>query len=156
MDVVTILKQYSSSPTEDGSFRAHTEQLDPADAESSKSQYFAATMLLEFQRECQSVVQRMLIGENRLTPCLVSRGWRFWEEPLLTESEKKAVESVYTRFLDRQTTQWKSLKQEFDKLLNKDERAGLILLSSMLDVSRQCMWQLSADLKQILASEKSQ
>jgi len=148
-----VIKQLDGelkSPVKDGSFRAQAEKIDTQNAELFKQSYTACYMSVAAQLGRDLALGHMLIGKNKLTPCLVSRGWKFWEQPLLTESEKNDVELAHLRYSKGKNSQIESLHQELNELSNKDERAGLIVLSSMLDIDLLYMQQLSADLKRIL------
>lgn len=141
---------------EPGSWKAAAEQIKPDDEEGLRRFLVYRGIVSAGAEGLQRAVQKILIGENILTPSLVTKGWTFWRQPLLTESEKKAVESAVVRWADAEAAQAWSIKDKFDKLPNKDAYAGAVSLASLLDVRLSCMQQLSTDLKGILLSAKKE
>jgi len=46
-------------------------------------------------------IDKLLIGTNILTPCLVSRGWMLWRTPLLSSTETEAVKRANLQCSER-------------------------------------------------------
>ena len=58
-------------------------------------------------------VQKLLVGENVLTPSLATRGWKFWKSLPLTDEEIKKVEDASLKSSNHLTT---TLSPFFDKM----------------------------------------
>ncbi len=138
-----------------GLWKAQAEQLRPDDEEGLRQFLFYQDVVSADVEGVKLAVQKILIGENILTPSLVTKGWMFWKQPLLTESEKKAVESAVMRCAESATKHFWSIKDTFDKLPNKDAWTVAVGLASLLDITFSCMQQLSTDLKEILLKAKT-
>ena len=135
-----------------GSWRAKAEQVGTDD---ENSLYATMSVTLPVLQALSDVATKMLIGENILTPSLVTRGWKFWKHPPLTGNEKKAVESAVMQYSEAVVTQFNSLRDTYKKLPNTTSHTDVIFFTTGLDTLSSCMQQLSADLKQILASAKA-
>ena len=154
--VIRILDREVPPEREHGWWKAQAEQLRPDDEDRLSQFLFNRDVVFAGTKGVQHAVQKILIGENILTPSLVTRGWMFWKQSLLTESEKKAVESAVVRCAESQTKQIWSMKDTFDKLPNKDAWTAAVMLASLLDVTFSCIQQLSTDLKEILLRAKTE
>lgn len=149
---IKLLDEHFGSVKQQGSYRKETEQLSRDDTSSLKQRCCAAVLLVNFQCITVKTASRMLCGNSILTPSLMGKGWRFWEKPLLTEYERKAVNTAFLKLSKTGITQAKALEQKSEKSSKEDMYASLLYLSSLLDVLRANVQQLSADLKQILQS----
>lgn len=136
-----------------GSWRAQAEQVGTDD---ENSLYATMIVILPVLQATSDVATKMLVGENILTPSLLTRGWKFWKRPLLTENENKAVESAVIQYSEAVVTQFNSLRDTYKKLPNTTTYADVIFFAAGLDALSSCMQQLSADLKEILASAKAE
>lgn len=141
---------------EPGSWKANAEQLKPDDEEGLRQFLIYMEIVKAGVHGTLHAVQKVLVGENILTPSLVTKGWKFWKQSLLTESEKKAIESAVVRLSEAEVAQHLSLKDAFEKLPNKNAYTGAVALASSLDVSLSFMQQLSAELKGVLLSAKKE
>lgn len=139
-----------------GLFKKQAEQLKPDDEEGLRQFLLARDIVSAGVTGVQRAVEKILIGENILTPSLVTKGWMFWKQPLLTESEKKAVESAVVRCAEAQAAQARSIKDTFDKVPNKDAHTSAVASASLLDATFSCIQQLSTDLKEILLRAKTE
>jgi len=144
---IKLLDEHFGSVKQQFSYRKETEQLSRDDTSSLEQHISTAVLLVN--------LQTVTVQTVCLTPSLMRKGWRFWEKPLLTEYERKAVNTAFLNFLKftkTGITQAEALKQKSDKSSKEDMYASLLHLSSLLDMLRANAQQLSADLKQILES----
>ena len=143
-------------PSEKGSWKSQTEkETKPSDEETLRLTYFSLNVIMNAQQARDDGMGKVLVGENILTPALVNKGWQFWKQLLLTEKEKKAVESAVIRWSEAKVAQLNSLRDTIGKSPNKDDiSSGILFLASVLDIGSSCRRQLSADLKMILADAK--
>lgn len=145
---IELLDEHFGSVKQQFSYRKETEQLSRDDTSSLEQHISAAVLLLN--------LQTVTVQTVCLTPSLMRKGWRFWEKPLLTEYERKAVNTAFLKFTRTGITQAKALKQKSDKSSKEDMYASLLHLSSLLDMLRANAQQLSDDLKQILQSAEAE
>lgn len=152
--VVQEIDKTAVFPAGHDSWKEQVEQttLTPEDVH---SRHVELTLLMAMLAGAEQAIVKILVGENRLTPSLVSRGWRFWEEPLLTQKEKKAVELAVVKWCNSKAAQNKLLHDTHENLSNIDTRTYVILLASVLDMTYSSMQQLSADLKEVLLSAQT-
>lgn len=141
---------------EHGSWKAEAEQVRPDDEDSFNKAYLSMEVILAGLQGVQDAVAKILVGENILTPSLTNKGWKFWKPLLLTESEKRAVESAHMRGCEAAVTQYNALREKYGKLSDEDTRTALIGLACLIDVECSWMQQLSADLKRILLNAKKE
>lgn len=152
--VIQLLDKEVPSGHRHGSYKAEVEQLKPDDERLHQHVLYLNVILADTQG-LEDAVAKKLIGENILTPSLVTKGWMFWRQPLLTESEKKAIESAVVQCAQAKAAQAKTIKDTFDRLPSKDAHASVVMLASLADVALSCIQQLSTDLKEILLKAKT-
>lgn len=153
--VIQLLDQELPPRHRCGSYKAEVEQLKPDDEERLHQDVLYLNAILADTQGLEDSVAKKLIGENILTPSLVTKGWMFWKQPLLTESEKKAIESAVVRCAQAKAAQAKTIKDTFDRLPSKDTHASVVMLASLADVALSYIQQLSTDLKEVLLKAKT-
>ena len=149
-NVVCVLDREAPPENQNDWWKAQAEQLKPDNEEDLRRFVVLREMAWRGVTAVEAAVMKELIGDNILTPSLVTKGWMFWKQPLLTESEKKSLEAAVSRYTKSLTEQTKSLKDKFDKLPQVDNFTGILISSSLFDLQLSCMQQLSSDLKEIL------
>lgn len=147
----------TSRPPDLGSWKTQVEKEAKLDNEETLRQtYFYLNVIMHSQQGLEDTVGKILVGENILTPSLTTKGWMFWKQPLLAENQRKAVESAVMRWSEAKVAQLDSLREALENSPNKDDPgSGIIFVASVLDITSSCMQQLSADLKEILASTEN-
>jgi len=147
----------ASRPPDLGSWKAQVEKEAKVDDEETLRQtYLYLNVIMHGQQGLEDAIGKILVGENILTPSLTTKGWMFWKQPLLAENQRKAVESAVIRWSEAKVAQVDSLLKTLENSPNKDDPGNeIIVLASVLDITSSCMQQLSADLKEILASTEN-
>lgn len=140
-----------------GSWKAQVEKKAKLDDEETLRQtYLSLNVIMHSHQGLEDAIGKILVGENILTPSLTTKGWMFWKQPLLAENQRKAVESAVIRWSEAKVAQLDSLREALENSPNKDDLgSGIIFVASVLDITSSCMQQLSADLKEILASTEN-
>ncbi|MFC1962565.1 hypothetical protein ACFLWB_00995 [Chloroflexota bacterium] len=138
--------------SESGSWKLQVERvIESADDRALSQEYNLLNVLMDGQQAKDNALAKVLVGENILSPSLVSRRWQFLKQPLLAEKEKEAIESAVVLWTDSKAIQFKALRDSHETSPNKDDLVNRILfLASMLDIYSSCSQQLSTDLKMIL------
>lgn len=147
----------ASRPPDLGSWKAQVEEKAKVDDEETlRKTYFYLNVIMHSQQGLEDAIGKMLVGENILTPSLTTKGWMFWRQPLLVENQRKAVDSAVVRWSEAKVVQLDSLRDALENSPNEDDSgSGIIFMASVLDITSSCMQQLSADLKEILASTEN-
>jgi len=153
---IKLLDAHFGSVKQQSPYRKQTEQLNRDDTSSLKERLALAPVLLNFQWMTVMTALRMVYGNSILTPSLMRKGWRFWEKPLLTEYERKAVDSAFQKFSKTGIPQVKAMEHKFEKSSKEDMYASLLYFSSLLDILHTNVHGLSDDLKQILQSAEAE
>jgi hypothetical protein len=148
---IATLDEQSKLP-EYGSWKSQVEnEFNLDDTEALRNAYIYLPIIQAGQESTEQAIGKILIGENILTPSLTTRGWRFWKQPLLTESQRKVVESAFLLWSATKIEQLNSLMKTIENVFDKDDPKSIIFyLASSLDINSACMQHLSASLKKVL------
>lgn len=150
--VVKRLDKEARSP-ERGSWHTLVEkEIKTHDEDTLRETTLKLTLIETSQQGIEDAVGKILVGENIFTPSLTNKGWQFWKQSPLTEVERDAVGSAVIRWSKAKVTQLDSLREDYERLNNKDTRSALICLAKGMDINSCCRQQLSDDLKKILAN----
>ncbi len=146
-----IIRELDKSvPPNADTLKSQVETIDPNDEDALQKQWLNLEIISATREVTYSAVQKMLVGENILTPCLTRNGWKFWRQPLLTSAEKEAIETASLKISNESTEKLNSLMNSLERIPDKDTLWGLIGFASMADAKGESMQQLSAELKEML------
>jgi len=133
-----------------GFHKAEAERIRPDEHERLREFIFSMQVVSAGVEGTLSGVMKVLVGENVLTPSLTNKGWMFWKPLLLTENEKRAIESAVIRYSEATAAEFRAMKNAFERQPQKDDLTGAVAWASLFDVQSSCIQQLSKDLKEIL------
>ena len=140
-----------------GSWKAQAEkEAESGDEETLRQAYINLRIIWDGQQALDDTVGEILVAENILTPSLITKGWQFWKQPLLTKNQREAIQSAIIRWSEAEVAQLNSLEDAYENLPDEDAHSGVMFLASMLDIASSCRQQLSTDLKKILASAEDE
>ena len=136
---------------EPGRWVQRVEEEKPDDKDSvEKLQLYMGVISADRTARCNAM-GTTLVGENRLTPSLTTKGWAFWRSLLVTKEEKKAIEEAFVRWAEAQ-----AIAREVERLPPADtiqqHHANLTVVASIFDGQDSSIRRLCADLKRVLAA----
>jgi len=131
--------------TEPSVWVRRVEEINPDDKDSLREVNADLRVIMAYRGIAVNAVLTRIVGRNRLTPSLFTRGWVFWRSPLVTEKEEKAIGAALRRFTEGLTA-----RNELKGLPFSMGRSQLLLVASVCDRDASCIRRLCADLKQVL------
>lgn len=141
-----IIRQLEGLPgVETGGWVRQVEETNPDDEDSVQKTAFYMSVIAADRAGIVDGVTASLVGRNRLTPSLITRGWAFWRSLLVAEQEKRAIEAAVMRFFEAQTA-----RETLKGLPGMIGRSELLVVASIFEKQDASIRRLCADLKHVL------